>query len=310
MNIVVRSLRKDELSDADRIFRLAFGTFVGLSDPLRFAGDADWITTTWRRDPSAAFAAEVDGRLVGSNFATSWGSLGFFGPLSIDPELWGRGVAHPLMEAVMQCFARWETRHTGLFTFAQSAKHVTLYQRFGFYPRFLTAIMRKPSAAPQAAPQWTRYSEVTPAEREQYLGAVRVLTDAVYADLDLTREITLLAEAGIGETVLVGTGSRLTGVAVCHVGAGSQAGSGACYVKFGAAPSGDPPGFERLLDAVEAFAASQGLAVVAGVNLGRVDAYRRLQARGYRTEIQGVAMHRPNDDAYDVAAAYVLDDWR
>ena len=49
-----------------------------------------------------------------------------------------------LMEPVMKCFAGWGTTHAGLFTFAQSPKHLGLYQKFGFWPRFLTAIMSKP----------------------------------------------------------------------------------------------------------------------------------------------------------------------
>jgi len=42
---------------------LAFGTFVGLHDPMQFSGDADPIRTRFRTDPSAALAAEVNGEL-------------------------------------------------------------------------------------------------------------------------------------------------------------------------------------------------------------------------------------------------------
>ena len=34
--------------------------------------------------------------------------------------------------------------------------------------------------------------------------------------------------------------------------------------------------------------------VLAGVNLAREEAYRQMLARGFRTMIQGVTMHRPN----------------
>jgi hypothetical protein len=83
-------------------------------------------------------------------------------------------------------------------------------------------------------------------------------------------------------------------------------------VKFAAARGGAGAGerFDRLLEAVESYAASRGASVSAGVNLGREDAYLRLLARGYRTSIQGVSMHRPNVAATDRADAYVLDDWR
>src|SRR5262245_16366626 len=89
--VTVRPLREDDLSTADHVMRLAFGTFLGLPDPESFMGDADYISTRWRADPSAAFAAEVEGALVGSNFATNWGSVGFFGPLTVHPDNWDRG---------------------------------------------------------------------------------------------------------------------------------------------------------------------------------------------------------------------------
>jgi hypothetical protein len=41
----------------------------------------------------------------------------------------------------MDYFEKLGTKHIGLFTWAQSPKHLGLYQRFGFWPRFLTAIM-------------------------------------------------------------------------------------------------------------------------------------------------------------------------
>ncbi len=44
----------------------------------------------------------------------------------------------------METFAEWGTRHVGLFTFADSPKHVGLYQKYGFWPRSLTAIMSRP----------------------------------------------------------------------------------------------------------------------------------------------------------------------
>ena len=54
-------MREADLDAADLIFRLAFGTFLGLRDPSMFAGDTDHIRGRWRADPSAAFVAELDG---------------------------------------------------------------------------------------------------------------------------------------------------------------------------------------------------------------------------------------------------------
>ena len=59
--ISIRNLKETELDEADRIMRLAFGTFLGLPKPTTFMGDAAYVQPRWRTDPSAAFAAEVDG---------------------------------------------------------------------------------------------------------------------------------------------------------------------------------------------------------------------------------------------------------
>jgi hypothetical protein len=49
---------------------------------------------------------------------------------------------------------------------------------------------------------------------------------------------------------------------------------------------------------------------IAGANMGRHEAYRALLARGFRTDIQGVTMHRSNDPGYSQPGVYVIDDWR
>jgi len=66
-DVAVRPLREGDLAEADRIMRLAFGTFLGLPEPMTFMGDAALVRTRWLAAPYAAFGAEVDGRLVGSN---------------------------------------------------------------------------------------------------------------------------------------------------------------------------------------------------------------------------------------------------
>ena len=73
----VRPLAEEDLDEADRIFRVAFGTFLGMPEPEKFSGDADSVRTRWKADPGAGLAAELDGRLVGSDFAANWGSVGF-----------------------------------------------------------------------------------------------------------------------------------------------------------------------------------------------------------------------------------------
>jgi GNAT superfamily N-acetyltransferase len=312
-DVHVRPLRKDDLPVADRIMRLAFGTFLGLLNPPAFMGDADFVYTRWLADHVTAIGAEIDGELAGSNFATRWGSAGFFGPLTIRPDLWDRGIASCLLERTMECFADWGISHAGLFTFAHSSKHTHLYQKFGFWPRFLTAIMSKPVTETSLAGQWSRFSSMAQGDRLETIRAASELTSRLHEGLDLSDEIRTVHSQNLGDTVLVWDDAGLAGLAICHRGPGSEAGSGACYVKFGAARPGVDAGrrFEQLLDACESFAASHGARrIIAGGNMAREEAYRTLVVRGFRTDLQGVSMHRPNEPGYNRPDAYVIDDWR
>lgn len=309
-HIAVRSLRESDLPTADTILRSAFDTFTGVTELF---GDKDYVRTRWLADPDAAVAAERDGELVGTNFVTRWGTVGFFGPLSVRPELWDQGVASRIMDATLDVFEGWGTTHAGLFTFAQSPKHHGLYQKFGFWPRFLTPVMAKPPVPLPGSPPAIRYTELSTTERDRAVDACCALTATAYDGLDLEREIRAVESQGLGEVLLLDDSSGLAGMAVCHLGAGTEAGSRGCYLKFGLARpgAGADARFTALLDATETLAVDHGADhVELGVNTGRHEAYASLVNRGYRAGLVGVSMHRANDDGYSRPGIWLVDDWR
>lgn len=85
-----------------------------------------------------------------------------------------------------------------------------------------------------------------------------MLTDEIYEGLDLKSEITAVKTQRLGDTVLLWDRNnddagerrirtrrgkrRLMGLAVCHCGAASEAGSNTCYVKVGAVQPGPNAG--------------------------------------------------------------------
>lgn len=311
---VIRSLAQADLPAAQRIVRHAFGTFLGAPDLDNFWTDFDYVYGRFGAEHTVSFAADADGALAGVNFATRWGSIGFFGPLSTRPDLWNRGIAQPLVAAVCGAFEEWGVSHAGLCTFPHSTKHIWLYQKFGFYPRYLTAIMAAPASPAEGARQWSRYSKLSAGERREVETGARELCDELYPGLDLAAEIRTVATRNLGDTLLLWEGdSRLAGFAVCHWGPASEAGEGCLFVKFGAARLG--PGsdacFAALLDGCGALARSVGMRdVLAGVNLAREEAYRQMLAGGFRSRMHVVTMHRPNEPGYSRPGLFVLDDWR
>lgn len=323
MESVIRSLKEADLGEADRVSRLSFGTFLGLPDPMSFFGDADFIRTRFRADPSLSLAAEVDGNFVGSNFIANWGSVGVFGPLTVHPDFWDKGIAKLLLDRTMEMFKELKTKHIGIFTFSNSPKHVHLYQKYDFWPRFLTAVMSKPTKAEytmedgQEMISWTKYSDMQKERPSEILDYCYSLTDSIYEGLDLKVEIQSVANQKLGDTILLTDNKRnkLLGLAVCHCGPKTEAGSNTCYVKFGSVTASEDgsesANFDELIKCCEHFAATQGLSkLAAGVNLGNLAAYRKMISNGFRTEFQGVMMTKNNDPGYHIEDVYAIDDWR
>jgi GNAT superfamily N-acetyltransferase len=311
VSVEIRPLVEGDLAQADRVFRLAFGTEFGLPEPMAFRGDAEMVRTRWRADREGALGAFRGSELVGSSFAARRGSFGLFGPLTVRPDCWSHGIGSRLLEPTIALFDAWKLRQTALFTFPQSPKHVGLYQKFGFWPQHLTAVMSKP-VEPHPL-QGVLFSELDNDERAACLAECAALTASLLAGLDLESELRSIHAQRLGDTLLLRDGASLEGFAACHMGKGSEAGSKTAYIKFGAVrPGGHAPGlFDRLLTACEALAARHGCTqLVAGTNTARHVAYRKMLERGFRSFLHGVAMQRPNDAGYNRPGCLVIDDWR
>ena len=306
-------LRESEIAEAGRIMRLAFGTFIGLANPLDFMSGREFFWPRWRSPHIKILAARDGGRLIGTIMATRWGSFGLLGPLAVSPDYWNRGLAQRLFAAAVRVLDRWGVRQSGLFTFSNSPMHICLYQRYGYWPGYLTAIMKRAPAAPMRRP--TRgakapvlLSVLTRSERELAIASCAKLTNRVERGLDLSDEIRAVVKQRTGEVLLVHERNSMGAFAVCMHGPGTEGGEKLCYVKFAAASSGER--FERLLDSIDALALTHGVEVEAGVSTACVDAFDRMRSRGYRLENLGVAMQRPHGEGFTRPGAYVLGDWR
>ncbi len=284
-----------------------------MPDPVNFSHDKAFITTRWFAEHTAAFGAEIDGKLIGSILATNWGSIGFLGPLTILPDFWDQGIGQQLIDPVMSLFEKWGSKHIGLFTFAGSPKHIGLYQRYGFRPRFLTAIMSKFTQRANNSSQWSKYSDLNKDDQNNCISTCYEMTDLIFKGLNLEHEIESVYTQGLGETVLIRDNDKLGGFAVCQCGQGTEAGTDTCYIKFGAVrprPNSDKL-FGHLLNACESLASEKGMScLLAGINTARHQAYHKMLEWGFAIDTLGVIMQRPNEPAYNRNDIYLIDDWR
>jgi predicted N-acetyltransferase YhbS len=102
-------LRPIEPPDGDEAARILYEAFAGIHDHHGFARDiptldaAIQLTTNYIAHPSIyGVVAEIEGRIVGSNFLDERGPVRGVGPITVDPAVQGRGVGRRLMEAVIE----------------------------------------------------------------------------------------------------------------------------------------------------------------------------------------------------------------
>src|SRR5918995_4566028 len=103
------TLREAEPGDTEACARILFDAFGGLHDHHRFPRDfpeleaATRLMQAWIPHPSIwGVVAEIDGRVVGSNFLDERDPIRGVGPITVDPEGQNAGVGRKLMAAVME----------------------------------------------------------------------------------------------------------------------------------------------------------------------------------------------------------------
>ena len=103
------TLREATPADVEACAQILFEAFGGIHDHHRFPRDfpvleaATGLMGNWIPHPSVwGVVAEVDGRIVGSNFLDERSPIRGVGPITVDPEGQNAGVGRRLMEAVLE----------------------------------------------------------------------------------------------------------------------------------------------------------------------------------------------------------------
>ena len=97
-----------------------------------------------------------------------------------------------------------------MFTFPHSTKHVGLYQKFGYWPEYLTALMVRGIEAEPSEPETKSegriarsiLSRLSKGEQEKAIKACRKLSDGIEKSLDLSEEIRSVLAQHTGDVVL------------------------------------------------------------------------------------------------------------
>ena len=140
MKVTIRTLEEGDAEEANALLNLAFNSSTNRLNDLRFYGHLQ---------PDGWFAASMEGRLIGTVGAISYGAFAHVGFMTVHPELQGQGIGRMLMEHVLGWL---ESRHVPLVTLDASNQGFPLYEKLGFKTIDDTFIYEKHINPGDAAP--------------------------------------------------------------------------------------------------------------------------------------------------------------
>jgi predicted N-acetyltransferase YhbS len=145
-------LRRGDASDATAVGEICYRAFKAVAEAHNFPPDipsvemAVGVLTRLINDAGHfSMVAEIDGKIVGSNFLDERNSISGVGPITVDPLLQNDGVGHALMQSVIH---RSQERRFAGIRLVQAAYHnrsLALYLKLGFDVREQLACLQGPA---------------------------------------------------------------------------------------------------------------------------------------------------------------------
>jgi GNAT superfamily N-acetyltransferase len=190
LDLEIRPLRDDQVKHAQGLAKgvwqdvLEKETGLKLDYPLK----PELVLRTYMSmDPGGSLAAWSEGRMVGAIYAHAWGSIGWIGPMEVDPSWQGRGVGNSLLHAA-EVYLRGEgCEIIGLEAASERRGSISFYQSRGFTsvgeaPFFEKRLEGHQSIAPSVSP-------LEPEELPSWSKSITDLCHSISPGLDLTREV-------------------------------------------------------------------------------------------------------------------------
>jgi predicted N-acetyltransferase YhbS len=146
------SLRRAEPTDAAAVAGICYRAFRVLAEAHNFAPDfpsaqiAEGLLSGLISHPGFyVVVAEVDGKIVGSNFLDERNTISGVGPITVEPTRQNDGAGHMLMEAVMRRSAERGFAGIRLVQAGYHSRSLALYLKLGFEVREQLACLQGPA---------------------------------------------------------------------------------------------------------------------------------------------------------------------
>jgi len=145
-------LRKGQEADASAAGAICYRAFKAIAEAHNFPPDfpspeiaAGLLSGLIAHQGFFDIVAQIDGRIVGSNFLDERNPIAGVGPITVDPTLQNTSVGRALMEAVMQRARQRGFVGIRLLQDGYHSRSLALYSKLGFDAREYTACLQGPA---------------------------------------------------------------------------------------------------------------------------------------------------------------------
>jgi ribosomal protein S18 acetylase RimI-like enzyme len=251
-------------------------------EPLQSPRRRDWLAYRIQRYPDYGSAALIGNEVIGYAVVHVWGTLGWIGPVAVEPAMQGRGVGSALTRWGLQVLQDQGCQTIALETWPNSPHNIGFYIKLGFNPGPLVAALEKATNDDDAPLTGCRFGDDS--QIDTWLAPLSELSRAIMPGLDYGPLARTTVDCQMGEVIIWGPKAHPDAMAVVHTASHHE----------GAPPSYANvelllvrPGKEHLLDdlvgELESAAATAGRSSIR-ISLSTIhsNGLRRLVDRGYR----------------------------
>jgi predicted N-acetyltransferase YhbS len=142
-------VRQGTPEDAEMCGRICYNAFKTISEAHGFAPDfptpevaTDVLTRMLANPKFYSVVAEIDGRIVGSNFLDERNTIAGVGPITVDPTVQNRAIGRGLMDAVHERAAEKNFAGVRLIQAGFHIRSLSLYAKLGYDVREHLACMQ------------------------------------------------------------------------------------------------------------------------------------------------------------------------
>src|ERR671922_695416 len=143
------TLRPAKLEDANRCGTICYEAFKAIAEQHNFPLDfpSSDVTTTLLSELLShpnfyGVVAELDGRVVGSNFIDERSTIAGIGPITVDPAVQNRAIGRELMQYILDRVAKRRFPGVRLVQTAYHNRSLSLYAKLGFAVREPLSVMQ------------------------------------------------------------------------------------------------------------------------------------------------------------------------